>query len=520
MAQFFGTSGNDRIVGTPEADWISGRQGNDTLLGAQGNDTFNMSNGGGASYGHDVIDGGDGIDTLDYGGAARTAVFVDLGAGTASGGGTAGAGSASLTSIENVNGSAFDDRITGNAAANFIYAWHGNDTLDGAGGKDHLEGGTGNDTYVVTPGDTIFDAEGIDHVFSRTSWTLGDGLENLTIETSEPFAEGIGNELDNRLRGSGDDIRLRGEAGNDRIEVESRFSILSGGEGNDTILGGQGFDNIFGDAGNDLLDDRANTSPGAYSVRGANFAGGTGNDTIFGGAADDLVQLGGTYEDDVINGGGGRDSITFEQATSSAIVDLSAGRAVGGGFGSATLSSIENVYGGILDDHITGDSNANLLVGSPFFHHPPSQGPDGNDTVRGLTGHDTLRGGDGNDWLEGGGWSDTLTGGAGSDSFVWAEAGSNHVDRVTDFMHGTDELLFENAYFRALGPEGPWLEGDERFWAAPGATSGRDADDRLVYDTGAGRLYYDPDGSGSGAAQIVATFQGNPAITASDITVI
>ena len=37
-----------------------------------------MSNGSGASYGNDVIDGGDGVDTLDFGAAARTAVFVDL----------------------------------------------------------------------------------------------------------------------------------------------------------------------------------------------------------------------------------------------------------------------------------------------------------------------------------------------------------------------------------------------------------------------------------------------------------
>lgn len=58
------------------------------------------------------------------------------------------------------------------------------------------------------------------------------------------------------------------------------------------------------------------------------------------------------------------------------------------------------------------------------------------------------------------------------------------------------------------------------FWSVAGATSGHDADDRLVYNTSTGSLYYDADGNGAGAAQIVATFQGNPSISAADITVI
>jgi Ca2+-binding RTX toxin-like protein len=516
VAQIFGSSGNDFIVGTPEADWISGRQGNDTILSGGGDDTINMSTAGSASHGNDFIDAGAGVDTLDYGAAARSAVVVDLAAGTAS----SSAGTATLTGIENVNGSAFDDRITGSGASNFIYAWHGDDTLDGGGGVDHLEGGAGNDTYIVTPGDTIYDSSGTDHVISTTNWTLGDGLENLTIFASEPFVEGEGNALDNIIRGTGDDVRLYGRGGDDRLQVESRFSILEGDEGNDTLLGGRGFDNLFGEAGDDVLDDRANTSAGAFGEHGANLVGGEGNDTIFGGAADDLVQFSGAYGNDSVSGGGGRDSITFEQAFSSVFVDLSQNFATGGGTGSATVLSIENVYGGAQGDLLIGSSGANLLSGESFFHHEPSQGPDGNDTLFGLTGHDTLRGGGGDDWLQGDGWSDTLSGGAGSDSFVWAEAGSSQVDRVLDFEHRTDELLFDITYFRALGSPGPWLEGDERFFAAPGATSGHDSDDRLVYNTSSGSLYYDADGSGAGAAQVVATFQGGVSISASDITVI
>ena len=62
--------------------------------------------------------------------------------------------------------------------------------------------------------------------------------------------------------------------------------------------------------------------------------------------------------------------------------------------------------------------------------------------------------------------------------------------------------------------------GDGRFWAAAGATSGHDANDRVVYNISTGNLYYDADGSGSGAAQLIATVQGAPAVAATDIMVI
>ena len=42
----------------------------------------------------------------------------------------------------------------------------------------------------------------------------------------------------------------------------------------------------------------------------------------------------------------------------------------------------------------------------------------------------------------------------------------------------------------------------------------------MVYNTSTGSLYYDADGSGAGAAQLIATFQGAPGVVATDIFVI
>ena len=68
---------------------------------------------------------------------------------------------------------------------------------------------------------------------------------------------------------------------------------------------------------------------------------------------------------------------------------------------------------------------------------------------------------------------------------------------------------------------GQFSADDARFFAGSGATGGADPDDRVVYDTDSGRLYYDADGSGSAEAQLIATLVtfGTP-FGASDITVI
>ncbi len=81
-------------------------------------------------------------------------------------------------------------------------------------------------------------------------------------------------------------------------------------------------------------------------------------------------------------------------------------------------------------------------------------------------------------------------------------------------------LRFDGSAFSALGGAGHFAASDGRFYAAAGASGGHDADDRLIYNTTTGQLYYDADGSGAGAPELVATLQGAPGVAASDIWVI
>jgi Ca2+-binding RTX toxin-like protein len=74
---------------------------------------------------------------------------VDLNARTASGGDATGD---SFRNFENLIGSAHNDDLTGNSAANWLFGGAGNDTLRGGGGADTLIGGDGNDVFVFARG--------------------------------------------------------------------------------------------------------------------------------------------------------------------------------------------------------------------------------------------------------------------------------------------------------------------------------------------------------------------------------
>src|SRR4029077_1359090 len=113
-----GSAHDDTLTGDGNANTLSGLAGDDTLQGGAGNDT---------------LDGGAGNDTASYEDAA-SGVTVDLTISTAQN--TVGAGSDTLTNIENLTGSAYDDTLTGDGNANILSGLDGDDTLQGGAGND------------------------------------------------------------------------------------------------------------------------------------------------------------------------------------------------------------------------------------------------------------------------------------------------------------------------------------------------------------------------------------------------
>jgi hypothetical protein len=216
--------------GNALANTITGGVGADILDGGDGADVLN----GGA--GADVLLGGSGFDTASYATAAAGVAVRLAGQITLNDGSGA---QDSMSSIENATGSAFadtlfgsnsDNVLNGGLGADILLGLDGNDTLIGGdGAANTLQGGMGDDTYVVTTNDTIteFAGQGIDYVqTNRASFTLGANIENLLYTGAGNFT-GVGNAENNVLTGGAGDDVLTGAGGDDAIQ---------GGQGNDIAV--------------------------------------------------------------------------------------------------------------------------------------------------------------------------------------------------------------------------------------------------------------------------------------------
>ncbi len=198
-----------------------------------------------------------------------------------------------------------DDHIYGVSTNDIIYGGIGNDTIDGAGGADTMYGGSDDDIYVIDEeGDEVVELanEGKDTVESSIDYVLGDNVERLELVGSDDLI-GIGNELDNVIKGNGGDNYIEGHGGVDEIRGEDGDDIIFGGDGKDQIFGGDNADAIYGDGqadnlyGQDGEDHLEGGSGGDYLDGGANadrLEGGDGNDLYRADSEDTIMDSDGS----------------------------------------------------------------------------------------------------------------------------------------------------------------------------------------------------------------------------------
>jgi len=174
----YGYGGSDTIYGNAGTDKIYGGAGNDQIDGGAGNDFIE----GGA--GADAITGGAGIDTVSYAHSSQ-GVVVHLQAGIGINGDADGD---TLSGIEQVYGSAFNDVIAGDTGNNTLWGGDGNDQLQGGNGADVLKGGAGNDTFVYTSvGESTVAASGKDTI---ADFQTGDHIDLSSIDADGNGANG------------------------------------------------------------------------------------------------------------------------------------------------------------------------------------------------------------------------------------------------------------------------------------------------------------------------------------------
>jgi Ca2+-binding RTX toxin-like protein len=180
-----------------------------------------------------------------------------------------------------------NNNIIGSPLPETYFLGDGNDTVNGGGhdetAYDIIYGGGGNDTYIIDEYAIISehklvppaggglpeipteqDAGGIDLVISSIPFGLPEFVENLTLTGTNGIpnpsfglgasnADGLGNNLANRIEGNIADNFLKGQGGNDTLMGNGGADYLQGNSGNDILKGGSGNDKLSGGDGKDTL---------------------------------------------------------------------------------------------------------------------------------------------------------------------------------------------------------------------------------------------------------------------------
>jgi len=488
--------GIDTFNGVAE---VRGSNFDDVLIGSDGNG-FESFRG---QAGNDFIDGrGGSSDRADYR-SSPGAVTVDLESRTAQDGfGTFDF----LFNIEDVRGSSFNDLLVGDNNGNIFRGRGGDDAINGRGGFDTADYRSDATAGINVTLGSISNVSGDSSVgtdaLTGIERVLGSRFDDVfTAEAT--FDNGGGNayqaarQLFNAFRGGSGDDQINGN-GVTRIEYLGATSgvrvDLAAGEAFavDTEIGAG--------IGTDLI-----TALSVFEVRGSKF------DDVLVGSANNLIagfeSFIGEDGNDSIDGGAGRDRVSYSTSSAGVFVNLENGTANDGFGGTDTLNGIEDIRGSGFDDVLIGSTGDNVIeglagqddirggegvdtveydnlsasvrvdlrsggadkgvngsddlqsienvVGSDFGDlivgstaENRIEGLCGNDRLVGLAGNDRMFGGSGNDVLFGNSGNDVLQGGAGNDRLIGGfgdDVMTGGLGNDTYYVDSSDDLVFENS---------------------------------------------------------------------------
>jgi Ca2+-binding RTX toxin-like protein len=328
-----GSGGGDRLTGNSLDNLLAGGLGSDVLNGMNGTDTVD--------YSRDHL--------FDAGTADRVEVHLGLGGANGTGdefklqgdGTFKRVSTDTLTSIENVVGTAGSDIIVGNDLDNRIEGRGGNNDLDGGLGNDTLIGGSAIDTADYTSHDALAVQRGEQYVIA-----LGvvGRPGNFTLTSS--LLPGVPQVVES-------DVLI----GIENVTGSNHAETITGNEQANTLDGRGGNDTIDGGFGNDILIGNGGTDTASY----------LSHDGLPADGSPDVISLGNGTSDG---------SYTRFQALGSIRIAVE----------TDVLRSIENVTGSDSDEAINGNDGANVL-----------DGRGGNDILDGGLGNDTLIGNGGID---------------------------------------------------------------------------------------------------------------------------
>jgi FG-GAP repeat/RTX calcium-binding nonapeptide repeat (4 copies) len=268
-------------------------------------------------------------------------------------------------------GTAGNDTVTGDAAANELFGLGGDDVLRGLGGADVLDGGTGFDiaSYAGGPGAVFVRLDtGVGQYWEAEGDRLR-GIEGL-----------IGTSFGDILTGDAMGNFLSGGDGADAIYGLGGADTLIGGFGGDQMFGGDGVDTVtyagnFGGVWIDLPSGvgrwnfaEGDVIGGVENVIGTDFTdwltgdgnnnrleSGLGDDRLVGGAGNDVLN--GGFGGDLLDGGLDVDTVTYFGEFGGVWINMETGVGKWNSAEGDTLTGIDKVIGTAFTDWFESATN-------------------------------------------------------------------------------------------------------------------------------------------------------------------
>ncbi|KQR74691.1 hypothetical protein ASG35_18340 [Burkholderia sp. Leaf177] len=425
-----GGSGANTFIGNAFDHQFIGGSGDNTFIANGGN---NVYTGGG---GKNVLDysraGAGAFDTATLGASGRTLVLdgvdIDMSKGVTSNNGWTDANGKSavdhFSGVNQITGSAHNDRIKGSDGDDVIFAGGGDDLIIGSGGNDTIDGGTGFNTisYAEMTGAVDVDLNGATGKAVKSD----GGVDSLAHIQSVIGAAGGGT-----LTGlTGSDNLLIGTGGDTHFVTNAGVNQLYGGAGNNTFDVMQGTNTIVGGA----------TSNTARSVGGANtfyagdgvnvfaadggntlYKGGAGTNTFTSTNAGTNTMIGGSGTSEFHATGGGSNSITAGTGDMH-VFSGGANNTVTGGLGGRVTVDYTAYEG---DGHLEISLDRNLaLVGNDFVDRLF----DIDVIIGNKSGNSTIRGANHGIEIHVSGDNNLMIGGTGTNIFDGGSGANNTVD--------------------------------------------------------------------------------------------
>lgn len=271
MGVFTGTAGNDTRTGTSLRDYITGLGGNDTLSGLGGNDVIY------GGEGHDDITGGDGGDLL-YGEAGDDLLFMTStatteGADLADGGDgldiaiyTAYLAAGDLDTTATTVIDMLDNSKNGGLAATDVLT--SVEGFIGGAGKDIVSGTDDENLFLASLGDDIYNGRGGKDAYFAYQLPIGAGpgrsitfelafgsqAQSLALTAGVQLQAGQGIAFYTVWNDTSGDGQKQAEEISHEADILSAIEYFVGTHGNDRLTGSGADETFAGLSGEDVID--------------------------------------------------------------------------------------------------------------------------------------------------------------------------------------------------------------------------------------------------------------------------